>query len=120
VRLWRLLVHLCCACGPDQGYDLWTRQEAQRREVLRAVVKAIGVRGAFDPVVKASGSAIYALVKPVNPKKPRSQEEVNALLTLLDRPINTPPPPPPPVEPLEGPKKLKGESDEEAEVEEKV
>ncbi len=44
-------------------------------------------------------------------KKPRSQEDVDALLKLLERPINTPPPPPPPVDP-EGPKKVKADSDE--------
>jgi hypothetical protein len=55
-----------CSGLPHQGYDLWTRQEEQRREVLREIVRRIGVRGAFDPVVKASGSSIFALVKPVS------------------------------------------------------
>ena len=69
-------------CVDVQGYDLWTRQESQRRDVLREVVRRVGVRGVFDNNIKAAGAAIFVTVKPVSAKKPRTQEDVDVILKV--------------------------------------
>ncbi len=89
-----------------QGWDLWIRQEEQRRDVMRQIVKIVGAAGCFDPAVKLAGNAITTVVKPN--RKSKTQAELDAVLKTLENPIGrTAPVPPPPVDPLA--KKSKGD-----------